>query len=91
MVLLPSPRVNGRPLLCQTSKNNTDCWLGSAKKLPPIMMIQLHCIRRCVCVCVLDGGGYILQIVLCIVYALTGLFCFVKCWENLATMKETNE
>lgn len=39
------------------------CWLGSAEKLPPIMMIQLPCIHRCVSIgwaegrlCLLDSS-----------------------------------
>lgn len=40
------------------------CWLGSAEKLPPIMMIQLPCIHRCVSIgwaegrlCLLDSSA----------------------------------
>lgn len=40
------------------------CWLGSAEKLPPIMMIQLPCIHRCVSIgwaqgrlCLLDPSA----------------------------------
>lgn len=41
------------------------CWLGSAEKLPPIMMIQLPCIHRCVSIgwaegrlCLLDSSEH---------------------------------